>query len=183
MKKNFCFLFGLLMLMTACGDSANKAQESASNETEQEDTNQIQKMRDYKYDSDISWNGGTYHYCVERQVDDSLDFVTDDTGERYADNYIVLQVTKNGQAFFKHTFRKKQFTDFLTEDFKKHAILEGMAFDRADEQGLRFSVSISYPMSDMYIPLLITIARDGTYQIQRDPVLDNVVETIDSLEE
>ena len=183
MKKNFCFLFGLLMLMTACGDSANKVQESASNETEQEDTNQIQKMRDYKYDSDISWNGGTYHYCVERQVDDSLDFVTDDTGERYADNYIVLEVTKNGQDFFKHTFRKKQFTDFLTEDFKKHAILEGMAFDRADEQGLRFSVSISYPMSDMYIPLLITIARDGTYQIQRDPVLDNVVETIDSLEE
>ena len=100
MKKNFCFLFGLLMLMTACGDSANKVQESASNETEQEDTNQIQKMRDYKYDSDISWNGGTYHYCVERQVDDSLDFVTDDTGERYADNYIVLEVTKNGQAFF-----------------------------------------------------------------------------------
>lgn len=182
MKRNLCFLFGLLILMAACGSRSNKENESDLETVANEDTGQVQEMRDYEYSSDISWNGATYHYRVERQADDSLAYVTDDMGTRYADNYIVLEITRNGQSFFKKTFRKKQFSDFLNDDFKKQAILEGMAFDRADETGLRFSVSVSYPMSDMYIPLLITIARDGTYQVQRDPVLDNVVETIDSIE-
>ena len=56
----------------------------------------------------------------------------------------------------------------------------GMAFDQEQEGNLRFAVSVSYPMSDLYIPLLITIRPDGSYVISKDLVLDNVVETLDT---
>lgn len=183
MKKNFCFLFCLLLFAAACGNKENQKSESDLGSENVADTaHEIQKMRDYEYGADVVWDGTTYHYHITRKVEDSLDVVTDDTGSRYADNYIVLEVQRSGQSFFKQTFRKQRFTEFLNDDFRKHAILEGMAFDRVDEQGLRFSVSVSYPMSDMYIPLLITVTKEGTYTVQRDPVLDNVVESIDSLE-
>ena len=52
-----------------------------------------------------------------------------------------------------------------------------LAFDRVDENNLRFATSISYPASDIYIPLSITIAPDGSFSIKKDEILDIVSDT------
>ena len=99
----------------------------------------------------------------------------------YADNYIRLRVNREGKEIFNKAFTKNHFRNYMEKGFISHAILEGMAFDKVDGNNLRFAASVSYPASDIYIPLSITISPDGSYQITKDEVLDTVV-AIDSTE-
>ena len=85
--------------------------------------------------------------------------------------------TTNKRIFFNKVFTKNHFRSYMEKGFISHAILEGMAFDKADGNNLRFATSVSYPASDIYIPLSITISPDGSYQITKDEVLDTVVAT------
>ena len=46
-------------------------------------------------------------------------------------------------------------------------------FDDTTEEGLRFATSISYPQSDMYIPLTVTVKTNGSIVIAKE----NLIET------
>ena len=171
----------VLGVATACSPHADSSTPADMPQQEEEDVNAVQRMRDYRYADSVYWKGHTYVYEVVRCVDDSMSVVTDDDGRRYADNFIRLTISRAGKTFFNRRFTKKTFDAYLNADFKKNAILEGMAFDTALPEGLRFSTSVSYPLSDMCVPFTITVAVDGSMSIAREEVLDNVVESIDTL--
>ena len=67
----------------------------------------------------------------------------------------------------------------MDEGFKANGVLEGFVFDDVTDGGLRFATSVSYPQSDMYIPLTVIIAADGTIAISRETVLEEPAEEED----
>lgn len=177
-------LAGSIILCHGCDTQTQPTSGGHYQEYEQPDTaGEIQEMRDYHYSARVECKNLQYAYDIVREVNDSLPVVTDENGERFADNYIRLRVNKNDRQIFNKVFTKASFSEFLNEDFKAHSILEGMAFDRVVDNGLRFAVSISYPLSDIYIPLLVTVSPEGSYQITKDEILDTIVEKSDSTEQ
>ena len=43
--------------------------------------------------------------------------------------------------------------------------MQGIAFDQATDEGLRFGAFVGYPGSEEGIPLMIIIASDGTMSV------------------
>lgn len=173
---------GLLMgLFAACKDQKGSAEADAAQGAHAKDTvATVQRMNDYHYTDQVKWRGQTASYVVDRHAVDSLPVVTDESGTKYADNMITLTLKQGDRQVLHKTFYKRSFKDYMESDFYANAILEGMAFDKEKDGNLCFAVSVSYPMSDLYIPLLITVRPDGSYDITKDLVLDNVVETLDT---
>lgn len=182
MKLYTLIACGLLAgLFSACKDQkTNESNESLSGRNTTDTVAAVQHMNEYHYTDQVKWRGKTVTYQVERHAVDSLPVVTDEAGEQFSDNMITLTLKQGDRELFHKSFYKRSFKEFMDPDFYAHSILEGMAFDQEQEGNLRFAVSVSYPMSDLYIPLLITIRPDGSYVISKDLVLDNVVETLDT---
>lgn len=185
MKVHFAtplLMAGLLALGSACGNKP----ETEPNQTPTEKTDvtpQILKLNTYHYADTVGNGQQRYAYDIVRKAVDSLSVVEDENGDRYADNLITLNVRhSNGSVFFRHTFSKKEFGKYLNSDFRKHGILEGMAFDRMVDGKPRFAASVGMQYSDMSMPFLVTLHADGSFTITRDEVLDNIVETLDTTE-
>ena len=121
------------------------------------------RMQDYTQTREIEWNGSRLVSEIRRTADDSLAMVTDETGQKFVDN---------GSVFFKKTFTKEAFDQYLDNDYRKTGILEGLVFDRVDESSLRFAASVSHPQTDEYIPLIVTVSKAGKLGIERDTQLD-----------
>lgn len=166
-----------VLLCYSCGGN-NPRTGDAHGEYEKPDTaSTVQEMKDYHYSAEVKAGQARYTYDIVREADDTLPTVTGDDGERYADNHIRLRVNRGGKEIFNKVFTKGLFGSYMEKGFMSHAILEGMVFDKADGENLRFATSVSYPASDIYIPLSITVSPDGGYQIAKDEVLDTVVAT------
>lgn len=185
MKVHFAtplLMIGLLLTGSACGNKS----ETAPNQTQTENTDatsQILKLNAYHYTDTVGSGKQRYVYDIVRKAVDSIAVVEDENGDRYADNLITLNVLNgSGSVFFKHTFSKKDFGKHLSSDFRKHGILEGMAFDRMIDGKPRFAASVGMQYSDMSMPFLVTLHADGSFTITRDEVLDNIVETLDTTE-
>lgn len=182
MKLSVSITCGLLLgFLAACKDQNKAAETAAAQGIQASDTIEtVQRMNEYHYTDQVKWRGKTVSYVVERHAVDSLPVVADEQGTQYVDNVITLSVTDGDRSIFRKSFTKNTFKTYMETGFYKHSILEGMAFDRERDGNLCFAVSVSYPMSDLYIPLLIAIRPDGSYEITKDQVLDNVVETLDT---
>ena len=114
--------------------------------------NGIIRMNSIKYSDSIKTNTNCYLYQIERQPDSTLPNVKDQYSELvYLDNRIDVHILKDGKEFFRHSFVKSDFKSFLDEGF---------------------ATSVSFPQSDMYIPLIVTINNQGQYDIQRDNIME-----------
>lgn len=141
-----------------------------------------QKMQEYKSVKTISWRGETYTYNIHRMVDTSLPIITDENGNKFYDNKIDLTVTRNGSPFFSQTFTKSTFAPYIDESFKKRGTLEGLVFDKTDNNGMQFAASVCFPQTDEYIPLIVKLSPDGSISIARDTKIDSGSD-VDSAEE
>ena len=171
--KPLCMVCAALLCCNCGGES--KPAESGYHEYEKPDTtSSVQEMKDYHYSAEVKVGQTQYLYDIVREANDTLPLVAGDDGARYADNYIRLRVNCGGKEIFNKVFTKDHFKDYLEKDFISRSILEGMAFDRVEDGKLRFAASVCYPASDIYIPLSITIAPDGSFKIEKDEILDTV---------
>ena len=59
----------------------------------------------------------------------------------------------------------------------KHAILEGLVYNKTTPQGIVYAVSISYPQTDLYAPLSLTVSADGKISMAKEEVLEDLYET------
>ncbi len=168
---------GTAALCFSCGGNNRNASSGYSDYEKPDTSSAVLTMKDYHYSAEVKAGNVTYAYDIVRESNDTLPLVDSEEGESYADNYIRLRVNREGKEIFNKVFLKKHFKEFMDKDFIEHAILAGMAFDRVDENNLRFATSISYPASDIYIPLSITIAPDGSFSIKKDEILDIVSDT------
>lgn len=131
------------------------------------------KMQEYTDERDVEWIGKTYHVSVHRQPCDSLPMVKDETGQKYVDNVFQLTVSRNdGSVFYHRTFTKKDFSQYVNEDYRRTGILEGIVFDKADGDWLVFAASVGHPQTDEYIPLVIRLSRMSVLEVAQDTQLD-----------
>ena len=132
------------------------------------------KMQEYTDQRDVTWvEGRTYHVAVNRQPCDSLPMVKDDTEQQFVDNIFTVTVSRSdGSVFFSRKFTKKQFSQYINDDYRQTGILEGIVFDRAEGDWLIFAASVGHPQTDEYIPLIIKLSRMGVLNISQDTQMD-----------
>lgn len=177
-KKNWiiCVFLGILSL-TGCNkkktleDVTSTEMRSAYQLTEDHKSGVI-KMDSSSRKGTLKLDGIDYQYVIKRCPDESLPKAVDDEGNMYVDNRIELDITSGGRQFFSRVFLKKNFSNMIDSSFVKKGILEGLVFDKVKDGKINFSVSISYPQTDMYESLMIEITPTGGMSVKKDESMD-----------
>ena len=128
------------------------------------DAHGTKRMQVSKSETDIQFKGKDYHIFLSRTPSDSLPHVNTEMGDEYLDNQIVLKITRGNERVFSKTFTRKSFASLLDEEFMSKSILEGMVF----------AASISYPQTDLYVPVSITITADGGMSLKKEELMEDV---------
>lgn len=179
MKRLLFPIVCALVLLSACrGGQAQQADSDAANQDYESEqfADGIQRLREYNYHDTLRTNGHTYIYTIHREYSDSLPTVTDDEGNRHADNIYTLTIASDGRTFFNRRFTKSTFASYLSAEMAQKGILDGMMCDTS-LPGLRFAISVSFPQSDMFEPLLMQVDANGGISITRDERGDEAFET------
>lgn len=124
----------------------------------------------------FQFHGKSYEAQVVRTADETLPTVKDEQGNEYVDNRISLRITSQGRTRVERTFTKQSFSAVVNEAFMQHAILEGLVYDTVTSQGMVFAASVSYPQSDLYIPIRLILTVDGKVSMQTENLLDGYEE-------
>ena len=173
--KQICIMIALVMgIMTSCKEDKKKAQEEAKQifqiESVDENTG-LQRMQVSKINQDIVCKGKKFQLFVERTPDDNLPQVKSDMG-LFVDNSIKVRITReNGTVLFDKTFTKKDFSTQLPNKYLSRSVLEGLVFDdvrTAENNEITLAASVSYPMTDLYIPFILVVSQDGKLSISKD---------------
>ena len=174
MKQNYFIVFLLMAIMTGCGEKKKdtKEEEKRLFQIESIDENTgLQRMQVSRINQEITCKGKKFQLSVERTPDNDLPQVKSDMG-LFADNRIVVKITRaDGSSLFSKTFLKSDFASYLYESYIKRSVLEGMVFDdvKTEEKNeITLAASISYPMTDLYVPFKIVISQAGKMSIQKD---------------
>ena len=163
---------GLVLAMSGCG-SKKKSDQIITQRIVKKAPQQPVKMQEYNDERDVPWIGKSYHVAINRMPSDSLPMVKDETGQKFVDNIFTLTVSReDGSVFFSRQFTKAFFTDYITEVYRKAGILEGIVFDKADGDWLKFAASVGLPQTDEYIPLVIRLSRMGELTVSQDTQMD-----------
>lgn len=173
--KKFIYLLMLpvFAMLAACGGKSGNG-DSKSNMALQDsvDAHGIQRMQDSKAEVDIKFKEKDYHSYVSRTPDESLPHVTNEMGDIYMDNKIVVRLTRGGASVFDKIFTKNDFLAVVDADFLSKSVLEGIVYDKTTPQGIVYAASVCYPQTDLYVPLSITITADGKMSIEKVDMLE-----------
>lgn len=180
MKKLYFLLVTVLMGMSGCGgkkETSTQTEEQVMFQIDSIDkVTGVQRMQVSRVNLPITSNGKKYNLFIDRSPSDSLPVVNTDLGS-FADNRIVVRITReNGTKVFSKTFTKQNFSDFVRADHLRHFILEGLVFDEEKTEtgkNIILAASVSYPMTDLYIPFSITITPEGKMSIDRNEDMDD----------
>ena len=173
--KQICLVAVLLMgILTGCGSDKKNSKEETQRmfQLESVDENSgLQRMQVSRITQDIACKGKKFHLSVDRTPDDNLPHVKSDMGT-FVDNSIKVKITRdNGTTLFEKTFTKNDFASSLPTKYLKRSVLEGLVFDdvrTAEKKEITLAASVSYPMSDLYIPFVLVVSQDGRLSISKD---------------
>lgn len=173
-KLIYFLLLSLAVAVTACGGKKGTSNnESILTTMDSMDARGLQRMQISKSETDFKFKGKDYHSMVSRTPDESLPHVTNDMGDTYLDNKIVLRLTCGNEKVFDKTFTKNDFSSVVDAGFLSKSVLEGIVYDKTTPQGIVYAASVCYPQTDLYMPLSITITADGKMSIQKVDMLED----------
>lgn len=174
--KHFYILCACLSLFLWTGCSGNKKssieEERRIFQIDSVDANTgIQRMQVMHINQEIACNGKKYRLKIDRSPADDLPTVKSEMGV-FVDNRIVVKIFReNGASLFERSFVKNDFSSYLTTDFLRHSVLEGLVFDdmkTAKNKQITLAASVSYPMTDLYIPFTIVVSQEGKMSLSKD---------------
>ena len=173
--KQITIMAALVMAcMTGCTSDKKAAQEEVKQmfQLESVDENSgLQRMQVSRIRQEIACKGKKFQLAVERTPDDKLPHVKSDMG-LFVDNSIQVKITRdNGTTLFDKAFTKNDFAAYLPEKYLKRSVLEGLVFDdvrSAEKKEIVLAASVSYPMTDLYIPFILVVSQDGRLSISKD---------------
>lgn len=173
-KLIYFLLLSLAVAVTACGGKKGTSNnESILTTMDSMDARGLQRMQISKSETDFKFKGKDYHSMVSRTPDESLPHVTNEMGDTYLDNKIVLRLTCGNEKVFDKTFTKNDFSSVVDAGFLSKSVLEGIVYDKTTPQGIVYAASVCYPQTDLYMPLSITITADGKMSIQKVDMLED----------
>ena len=132
----------------------------------------LQRMQSSQFSDVIEAGGKKYQLYIERSATDSLPHVKSEMG-LFADNRVVLNIKRNDQSnLYNKIFTKRDFASLLTESYLDKSVLEGLVFDHEKTESANGNIvlaaSVSFPMTDLYVPFTIIITPSGKMSIERD---------------
>lgn len=176
-KLIYLLLLPLAVAVTACGGKKGSPEhESVLATMDSIDSHGLQRMQTSKSEMDLKFKGKDYHSLVSRTPDESLPHVSNDMGDTYVDNKILLRLTRGSETVLNKTFTKNDFSSVVDADFLTKSVLEGIVYDKTTEQGIMYAASVCYPQTDLYVPLSITVGSDGKMTIKKVDVLEEEFE-------
>lgn len=147
----------------------------------------LQKMQSSLFSEMIEAGGKSYQLYIQRSATDSLPHVKSEMGT-FVDNRVVLNIKRQDQSnLYSKTFTKRDFASLLTESFLEKSVLEGLVFDHEKTESANGNIvlaaSVSFPMTDLYVPFTIIITPTGRMSIERDEEAVDVPLFIDQFEQ
>ena len=114
---------------------------------------------------EVEWVEGRHYYItINGKADSTLAMVENDYGQKFIDNAIRLDITRQDSTiFFTRTFTKEAFVEWLNRDYRERAILASMSFFDVEDDLLTFIVSLNHPEAgeDESVDLQMQIDRHG----------------------
>ena len=152
----------------SCSNRTSNGQASSQDSVEQSNpVDEIVRLSSARQSGSISANGHNYTYTITGEPCDSLPIIIDDDGIRYADNLYTLTIKYDDAPFVTRGITKTDLSKYLTPEFQQKGILDGLIYDDR-QQGLRFRALVSFPESDVHMPLIISISKEGQISFERD---------------
>lgn len=166
----------LFLGLTACNSSTKKSQVLLTEmSSDVKPSEQPKAMSSIELVDIIQVKKESYEYKIMRRSDQSLPLITDAEGQNYYDNRITLRLSHQSQVRYERIFTKKDFAQLVNARFLQHARFEGMAFDCVTDAGtIRFTASLTYPESDLYVPIRITLTTQGKMTMECDETMDEL---------
>ena len=119
---------------------------------------------------EIEWVEGRHYYVtISGKADSTLSMVENEYGQKFIDNAIRVDVTRaDSTLFFKETFTKESFANWLNKDYREKAILTSISFFGIEGDLLTFIVSLNHPEAseDESLDLLLQVDRHGGTSIK-----------------
>lgn len=174
MKQIYIIAALVLGLMTGCSGNKKDAQEEAKKmfqiERVDEDS-ELQRMQVSRINQEINCKGKIFKLSVERAPDGNLPHVKSSMG-LFMDNSIQVKIVReNGTILFEKKFTKSDFAPYLPVKYLNRSVLEGLVYDdvrSAEKKEITLAASVSYPMTDLYIPFVLVVSQDGKLSISKD---------------
>ena len=135
------------------------------------------KMSEYERTENVEWGGETYKVTVKRSVIADAPLFTDVNGKKYYENRLSLIVHRpDGTEFVNRDFTKKSFSDIVDDDYLQKSTALGLAFLDIRAGKMVFLASVGCPdeLSDDYVPISLTIARDGALSMKKSDDMGDV---------
>lgn len=164
----------IAVTLTACVKTEKKpADEKVAFQIDSVSAGGVQRMQVSCSEQDVKFKGRDYHLMIQRVPADSTSVVKNESGESYIDNEIMLRITRGkGEKVFSKTFTKHSFSGLVDANFLSRSILEGMVFDKTTEKGIVLAASVSFPQTDLYVPISLTISADGKMTMKKEEIMD-----------
>lgn len=128
------------------------------------------KMQGFNHKESVEWGGRKYSVSIQRSVDESSDVFTDETGGKYYDNKISLCIyNPDGTQLLKREFTKHSFDQFVDAAYMSKSTVLGVAVDHVEGNNLMLVASVGCPdqLSDDFIPITITVSKDGSLSMKK----------------
>lgn len=177
MKREIGFIFIILLLFSAvsCSDKKTNPDNTATAfQIDSVDAHGIQRMQVSRSEQKVKMNGKDYVIRISRVPADSLPFVKNEQGDICVDNKITLSITRDkGERVLNKVFTKQSFAGLVEAGFLSKSILEGMVFDKVASAGFVFAASVSFPQTDLYVPVSVVISPSGNISLSKDELMDD----------
>lgn len=174
MKQFYLIIALVIASLSSCSEEKKNKQEEAKRIFQIESVDEksgLQRMQVSRVNQEIICKGKKFQLSVERTPDEKLPHVKSDMG-LFVDNIIKVRITQsNGTSLFEKTFTKNDFASYLPEKYLKRSVLEGLVFDdvrTAEKKEITLAASVSYPMTDLYVPFTLVVTQNGKLSISKD---------------
>lgn len=182
----YTFLAVGMLMLNACGEKKQPSDVIIADKYVPKQLQAPVRMPDVFETNTVKWQGQPYQVEITRKADDSLSMLRDDDGQEYVDNRIELNIKRqDGSSFFQQTFTKATFTPYLDGPFKKNGQLASIRFDEVDNSAMEFVVVVCLPgaVDDLFVPLELTVDRQGSVRIELDNDMDMLDYDVDDADD
>lgn len=180
MRLSVCLCFlGLLACMSCQSDARNgeagRADVHVVAKPDVEDKSS-ERMPMSDVTTRFQFRGKPCEVQVFRTPDETLPRVKDESGNEYVDNRVNLRITSQGKTLVERSLTKANFASVVEPRFLQHAIFEGLVYDTVTSRGVVFAASVSYPQSDLYVPIRLTLTEGGHVAMETEDLLGTSAE-------
>ena len=177
MRKFTYILLGLTFCLCAtssCSLQKNKEHENVRILMKDSVENSLpQKMPKSESKINLNYKGKAYVSIITRRPDERQALVKNQQGDTFIDNLITLHIKSDDKTIVNKEFVKTDFASLINARFMNNAILENLIYTETTTEGFVYVASISYPQSDLYVPIKLTVTPNGNIKMEKEELLDS----------